>query len=72
MTFAAVLALPDDTVVLLFLTQLLLGLPVTVGDELVEEAARLAGLVAVFLGVIDLLLNVVIRFIVGFVGGVVG
>ena len=52
--------------------QLLLGLLVAVRDELVEEAAGLALLVAVFLGVLDLLLQVGVRFVVGFVGGVVG
>ena len=51
--------------------QLLLGLPVAVRDEFVQEAAGLALVVAVLLSLFDLFLQVAVCFVVRFVGGVV-
>lgn len=51
--------------------QLLLRLPIPVRNQLVQEAARLALVVAVFFGLFDLLLQVLVGLFIGFVGGVV-
>lgn len=51
--------------------QLLLRLLIPVRNQLVQEAAGLALVVAVFLGLFDLLLQVLVGLFVSFVGGVV-
>ena len=51
--------------------QLLLRLLIPVRNQLVQEAAGLALVVAVFFGLFDLLLQMLVGLFIGFVGGIV-
>jgi hypothetical protein len=51
--------------------QLLLRLLIPVRNQLVQEAAGLALVVAVFFGLFDLLLQVLVGLFIGLIGGVV-